>query len=209
VVLSLGEAIPAGSATPNPVIPGTVVTSLGSSGSLTFSSNLVIPLALESVKKAEKDKRDYLEKLESAEGEDVFKYLLIIDTVAMERYIGQTRIQANDSFVLSKIAAIIGFILIAVGLTISLILKALGNSDLSPGYLSSIAGILTEFISGIFFYLYNRTLEQLNRFHDKMLQSRQTALSLLASNSIDDKGKRDDNKAELAKLMITMYSNKK
>jgi hypothetical protein len=73
---------------------------------------------------------------------------------------------------------------------------------INAAYLASLAGMLTEFISGVFFYLFNRTLQQMNLFHDKMLASRQVVMSFLANTLIEDRNKRDDSKAELSKLLM-------
>lgn len=99
--------------------------------------------------------------------------------------------------------ATIGFTLICVGIVVGIVSNFVGDITLDVAYLTSIAGILTEFISGGFFYLYNRTLQQLNRFHDKLLASKENSMALLASSSIKDDTKRDDAKAELSKLLLS------
>ena len=152
--------------------------------------------------KASEDKKGYAEKLEQASGDDVFKYVLLINISALEGYVAQTRIQAAQSFRLSQIVAIIGFILIAVGVGMGIYLSINGKETLDIAYLASAAGILTEFISGVFFYLYNKTLQQINRFHDKLVAMQQTSMSFLASSLVTDEGKRDDAKVELSKTVM-------
>lgn len=107
---------------------------------------------------AQADKRTFIQKLEAAKGDDVFKYLLLINTSALEGYIAQTRHQADQSFQLSQKVAVVGFVLITLGIVIGYYSNITGKSSFETAYLSSIAGILTEFISGVFFYLYNKTL---------------------------------------------------
>jgi len=163
---------------------------------------------ISTLNKVREEKKTYTEKLETAKDYDVFKYLLLIDTAALEGYNAQTRLQAQESFRVSKYVAVVGFVLIAIGIGLGISSNFIGKSAIDAAYLASLAGILTEFISGVFFYLYNRTLQQLNRFHNSMLESKMTITSFLANSLIEDKNKRDDSNAELSKLLITKLTNK-
>lgn len=154
------------------------------------------------LKMAQEDKRTYTEKMESATGDDVFKYVLLINVSSLDVYVTQTRLQADESFRLSRNVALVGFGLLVVGIALSVYLTARGGVTLQAAYLASIAGAVTEFIAGVFFYLYNRTLQQLNRFHDKLVAIQQVAMSFLANSLIADAGKRDDSRAELARRLV-------
>jgi hypothetical protein len=161
----------------------------------------------ESAKKAEKAKATYEDKLEKAiSKEDIFKYLLLIDTSAIDGYVAQTRLQADLSFRLCKNVAIVGFGLITIGIFLGITSRYLGINGIDAAYLSSLAGVITEFISGVFFYLYNRTLQQLNLFHDKMLGSKQKILAFLANTLIDEQAGRNKSLAELAKALMDSTS---
>ncbi len=147
--------------------------------------------------------KSYTDKLEDAQGDDVFKNLLLFNAAALDKYVLQTRLQAEQSFRLSKIVAIMGFGLLVTGIVLGVYSSLSGRSDLNPAYLASIAGILTQFISGVFFYLYNRTLQQLNLFHDRIISSQHVATSFLASDQIVDELKRDQSKANLSKVLMS------
>ena len=160
--------------------------------------------------RVQSDKKTYTEKLEKAEGDDIFKFILLLSTSALEEYIAQTRLQAEQSFQLSKIVALVGFGILLVGLILGIYSNFSNRSGLDAAYLASIAGIIIEFISGVFFYLYNRTLQQLNLFHDKMISSQHVAVSFIANSLITDKIKRDECKIDLSKLLMsTLESQKK
>ena len=164
---------------------------------------------VESARKAEQDKTKYAEKLETAtDKQAILKYLLLIDIAALEGYIAQTRIQAEQSFNLSKNVAVVGFILIAIGTFLGIFSNYVGLSGIDAAYLSALAGILSEFISGVFFYLYNKTLTQLNLFHDKMLASKQKAIALLSNTFIDDKNKRNESFVEISKVLVESSEKK-
>jgi len=161
------------------------------------------PAILDLLDRLQREKRDYVAKLEGAKGDDVFKYFLLINASALEGYVAQTRLQAEQSFSLSKRVALAGFVLLAVGIGLGVLTTLFGKPRLDAAYLSSIAGILTEFTSGVFFYLYNRTLQQLNLFHDKMLSSQHVSMSLLANSLVATPAKKDESTAELAKILMS------
>jgi hypothetical protein len=132
--------------------------------------------------KSKEEKTSYERKLETAKGVDIYKYILLINNAALEVYIGQARLQAQQSFDLSKAIAITGFVILAVAIILSIVLTAFLKLSLNAAYLAGIAGVLTEFIAGIFFLLYSKTLDQVNRFHDKLVDMQKTALDHIAKS---------------------------
>jgi hypothetical protein len=130
-----------------------------------------------SLQKSTESKSRYEEKLETATGIDIYKYVLLINVAALEGYVAQARTQAQDSFKLSKNIAITGFIILTVAILLSIGLTVFGNANLNASYLAAISGIITEFIAGVFFLLYTKTLSQINVFHDKLVDMQKTALT--------------------------------
>jgi hypothetical protein len=141
----------------------------------------------ETAERAHEDREDYQRKFESAKGEDIFKYVVLINNKSIELYVSQSRAQAATSFVLSRRVAVGGFLLLTVGVLIG-IASAVRGGQMTAAYLAAIGGTITEFISGVFFYLYNRTLQQINHFYDKMIDQQKDALSVLAQAAGVDKG---------------------
>ena len=140
----------------------------------------IVRTLIESATKSSKEKKTYQQKLEAAEGADVYKYVLLINVAALEGYVAQARLQAQQSFDLSKKIAVIGFGTIIVSICLSVFLTMRGIGNLNAAYLAAIAGVLTEFISGVFFFLYSKTLGQINLFHDKLVDMQKTALTHLS-----------------------------
>jgi hypothetical protein len=132
------------------------------------------------------DKRSYESKLESAKGHDIFKYVLLINVSALEGYVAQARLQAQHSFDLSRIMALVGFVVMAIAILLSIFFTLSGNDNLNAAYLSGVAGILIEFIAGVFFFLYSKTLNQINLFHNKLVDMQKTALSYLSQRHEPD-----------------------
>jgi hypothetical protein len=126
-----------------------------------------------------KEKQSYQEKLENARGEDVFKYLLLINTSAIELYVTQTRVQADQSFRLSRFMSILGFGVLVAAVVVAVVANSQDKS-LDAAYITVIAGALVQFISGVFFYLYSQTLRQINVFYRQMTEQQQLSMSVLA-----------------------------
>ncbi len=149
---------------------------------------------------------DYATKLESATGNDMFKYLLLINVAAIEKYVAQTRIQAQISFRLCKRVALWSFVLIAAGVALAIYSSIWGDKALDAAKLSALSGIITQFIAAVFFYLYNRTLQQFNLFGEKVATAERIAISLLANAAISDQAKRDASTAELIKALLAVQA---
>ncbi len=145
-----------------------------------------IELLTTSEKRSYEDKRTYEDKLEKAKGTDVYKYVLLINISALEGYVAQARLQAQQSFNLSRFVALTGFLIVAVAIGLSVYLTMIGNQNLNAAYLAGVAGVLTEFIAGVFFFLYSKTLSQINLFHDKLVDMQKTALIHIAGSDTNE-----------------------
>ncbi|HEY6290724.1 MAG TPA: hypothetical protein VI455_04070 [Terriglobia bacterium] len=165
--------------------------------------------------KATDQKEEYAEKLETATGSEVFKYFLLINVASLEKYVAQTRIQAQLSFRLCKRMSQWSFFLILLGVFIAIVSPvlpllagkwpALGTAavhPLAPAELAALAGLITQFVSSVFFYFYNRTLQQFNLFGERLSAAQRVAISLLVNGSITDDAARNSSSAELAKALL-------
>ena len=132
---------------------------------------------------AEGEKRTYQEKLEQAGIQDVFKYVFLINNASVEKYVQQSREQAEASFHLSRRVAIAGFALLGVGIVVGII-SQFTEYPLTAAFLAAVGGVLTEFIAGVFFWLYNRTLQQINMFYRGMMKQQQDALAAIGRASV-------------------------
>ena len=154
--------------------------------------------------KTDRDKIDYAQKIEQASsGDKIFKYLLLINLASLESYVTQTRLQAEQSFRLSRVVATIGFSLLAAGVVIGIFSQLFMQRGLEVAYLASVAGLITEFISGVFFYLYNKTLQQINLFHAALQSSQKIAMSFMMTSLIKDEAQRDLARIESAKILLS------
>jgi hypothetical protein len=111
---------------------------------------------------------------ESEEPVDYINKLIELNVTRLEEYYDEVKRHSFLSFSFSLIVGIVGFLLILTGI----LLGYFGHGDkMNIAYLSGISGIITEFISGVFFYLYNRTVKQLKTYHNDLIDLQNTLLS--------------------------------
>jgi TRADD-N domain-containing protein len=104
---------------------------------------------------------------------EYFGNLVRINVDNLGDYYTQVRVHTNNSFWASIVAGGLGFILIASGL----ILGFSSSDSEAISFVAMGSGVLVEFISGVFFYLYNRTVRQLKDYHDSLLDVQNILLS--------------------------------
>lgn len=131
---------------------------------------------------ATEDQREYQGKLETADADHVFRFIFLINNAAVEQYVSQSRTQATASFLLSRVAAILGFGLFVAAIVIGLVSQG-ADQPLSIAYLSAIGGAISQFLAGVFFWLYNRTLQQINLFYQGIMSQQSEALTVLGRAS--------------------------
>lgn len=112
-----------------------------------------------------------------------FDSLVETNVFNLREYYNLVRVHTNNSFRISLSAGLFGFVLIAAGLTIGF---NSGEEHSTIVYLSAASGVFIEFISGVFFYLYSRTVRQLKSYHDSLLAVQNVLLSLKLTEMADD-----------------------
>lgn len=145
----------------------------------------------------------YLSDFESATDETKgFKSLLLMDLACLEAYISDTRIQALLSFRLCVAVAIFGSLLLLVAIVLGITSQLVPHMPpIQIAYLSAVAGLITQFISGVFFYFYNMTLRQINLFHAGLESSRKVCVSLYLQSLLKDSPE-EQNKARLILIKL-------
>ena len=124
----------------------------------------------------------------------------------MDDYYHLVQIQTSKSYQLTRFGAIVGFLVLLIGIGLSYYTDIQSGSDnlLSTGGLTMASGIIIEFISAIFFYLYNKTIQQLNIYHDKLIAVQDTTLALKVAQSITDV----DMKNQTMRYLTQILTNK-
>ncbi|MEK3707041.1 hypothetical protein MKY87_23635 [Paenibacillus sp. FSL R7-0198] len=102
-----------------------------------------------------------------------FDSLVSINIDNLSEYYSLVKKHTQKSFILSCTASISGFVLIVLGLVFQYI-----NSDYENiSFLVTSSGVVVELVSGLFFYLYNKTVRQLKDYHDSLLEVQNILLS--------------------------------
>jgi hypothetical protein len=118
------------------------------------------------------------EKLQDDLDKDFFTNLVKINFKYLDKYYLQTQLQAEKSFLLAAVAALVGLSIVVCGIVLMYMDK------MNPAYLASGAGTLTELIAAIFFYLYNRTVLKMSEYHQKLVFTQNIALALRISEGL-------------------------
>jgi protein-S-isoprenylcysteine O-methyltransferase Ste14 len=105
----------------------------------------------------------------------------------LDEYYTINKTQARNSFYTSLFLIFLGFFTITVAIVISL-----SNPSLNIGIpvISGISGVLLQFIGGANFFIYSKTLEQVNRFYNNLIKTQDTMLAIELCRQIDDEKKR-------------------
>jgi hypothetical protein len=135
--------------------------------------SLVKRVAAESIEKRTESLQDDLEK-------DFFNNLVKINFKYIDKYYLQTQIQADKAFTMCAIAAFIGFLVMIAGIVQMYVGK------LQPAYLTTVSGVLSEFIAAVFFYLYNKTILKMAEYHRKLVLTQNVGLALRITQDLPD-----------------------
>lgn len=77
-------------------------------------------------------------------------------------------------------SAITGLLIIAIGIVMMFM------NITEPAYVTASAGVLSEFIAAVFFYLYNKTILKMSDYHQKLVLTQNISLALKISEDLPD-----------------------
>jgi len=113
----------------------------------------------------------------------------------LEDYYKQTQVQAERSFWACLIFGIGGGLVVFFGVAL------LFASKISPGIMTTVAGILGEFIAAAFLNFYNNTTKSMSKYHNKLVLSQNIVTALKAANTISEP-KRSEVCADLSMQLV-------
>ncbi len=145
-------------------------------------------------RKNERDRRLEISHILGASEGEYFERLVNINVENLSTYYITVKSHANKSFMTSLFVGVVGFILIGVGMSMAM---RPGANALTVSTLSGVSGVATEFISAIFFYLYNQTVRQMKEYHDSLLSVQNILLSFKLVGDMSD-----PEKSKMIGLMI-------
>lgn len=132
-----------------------------------------------------KERLEITHKIENDDKPDIFNTIQL-SLNQLNEYYTINKGQARSSFRFSLFAIVIGLLTILVGIW----LNYFGNTSIQLTYISGVCGIILEFIGGAYFFMYKKSLEQVNFFFGQLIKIQDTMLSINLANNIDDKVKK-------------------
>jgi hypothetical protein len=139
---------------------------------------------------------------DQAAGVTYFDSLVKINVENLGDYYSLVKFHTSNSFRAAIAAGAIGFVFIVMGLALGLVRD---SNTQTVAIVSTAAGIITNFISAIFFYLYNRTVQQLKSYHDSLLNVQNILLSFKIIGDVQSV----DTKAAMMSNMISFLIGQK
>jgi len=107
----------------------------------------------------------------------------------------------GKSFNAAMRVCVFGFLLVSAGLI--LIITNLSSPPIGS-YITIATGVITLIIAGVFFYVYNRTTQQIRGYYDSLL----TEQNILLSFKLMEDSKDENEKSKIVSQMLTNLINK-
>jgi hypothetical protein len=188
-------------------LPSFVVIGLAAFAVLSFFSVLAqdSEKPRSEVEKLEKTRRLYYSFLNLKTDEGYFDQLVNINIENLSDYYSLVKIHTAQSFRLSLVVSVAGFFIIAAGLVAGFLNESMRNIS----YLSAGSGVIVEFIAGVMFYLYSKTVRQLKAYHDSLIDVQNILLSFKLIEGINDEKERSAMTQQLMELLAGRRMNSK
>ena len=110
--------------------------------------------------------------------------------------------QAKNSFRLSVSLIVIGFLTIIFGVSI----LYSGQLSITLATVSGISGVLLQFIGGASFFVYRKSLEQLNFYYNQLIKMQDTMLAIQLIENLPSQEKHLDLMEKLILALLTRSS---
>lgn len=182
-----------------PEIPSSLLALLGVAFAAWLAFKAIAAATTESTKELEPvraERKEIEESLESGRGGhlDILK-IVRLGLNHITEYYTINKAQARNSFAVSIAAVMIGLLALCFGIYFTY------KQHTAVSTLSAIAGVLLQFIGGAYFYLYNRSLQQLNFFYESLIRLQDIMLALQQVEQLDSPA-RDKTREAVIKALI-------
>jgi MFS family permease len=112
------------------------------------------------------------EELQEKIDQDFFNNLVKINFKYIDKYYLQTQLQADKAFYTALGAGIVGLAITIGGIIMMF------TGKVAASYVTTGAGMISQFIAAVFFYLYNRTVMRMAEYHRKLVLTQNIGLAL-------------------------------
>ncbi|ELY2011225.1 hypothetical protein VT569_10160 [Flavobacterium psychrophilum] len=132
-----------------------------------------------------KERVEITHKMETDNKLDIF-HTIQLSLNQLNEYYTINKAQARSSFRFSIFSIVFGLITILVGVW----LNYFGNKSIELTFITGVSGVILEFIGGAYFFMYKKSLEQVNFFFGQLIKIQDTMLSINLANNISEEIKR-------------------
>lgn len=129
--------------------------------------------------------------------EDFFTKLVKINFKYLDAYYLQTQVQSDKSFVLTASAAALSLVVIIFGV----IMMFVSDNESMASKVTVSVGAFGQFISAIFFYLYNRTVLKMGEYHQKLVLTQNIGLALKIAQELPEEHRIEPQKNLISSLV--------
>lgn len=141
------------------------------------------------------------ENIQEAVQEDVFENSIKLSYKYLDQYYLQIRDQAKKGFIVTVCVSVFGAILIGVGIVLMFM------NITNPSYITCASGVITEFIATIFFYMYNKTVTSMSKYHNKLVLSHNISIALKVAETLPTEDKTKSKNLIISELLKDMNSH--
>ena len=127
------------------------------------------------------------QKIETEKELDIF-HTIQLSLNQLNEYYTINKNQAKSSFRFSVFSIVIGLVTILTGIW----LNYLDIAKIEISYITAISGIILEFIGGAYFFMYKKSLEQVNFFFGQLIKIQDTMLSINLADNIENVDKKSE-----------------
>ena len=127
------------------------------------------------------------QKIEEKNNLDIFQTIQL-SLNQLNEYYTINKAQAKSSFRFSIFSIVIGLVTIITGIW----LYYLDITNIQISYITGASGLILEFIGGAYFFMYKKSLEQVNFFFSQLIKIQDTMLSINLADNIKEVDKRTE-----------------
>lgn len=125
---------------------------------------------------------------------------ILLNLNQINEYYTINKSQARSSFRSSVFAIIVGLLTIVGGVWIFYLQP---ESNVQLATVSTVGGVLAEFIGAAYFVLYNKTMDQANHLHDRLVKMQDTMLAISLCDRLEDNPSRHDAIKQVITALLT------
>jgi hypothetical protein len=169
------------------VIPGSFAVGIGITLMFYLGTTSEVEELEIKLNKLRFDRQEITKKIEDEKNLDIF-HTIQLSLNQLDEYYTINKSQATTSFRFSLFAIVLGLITLLIGVW----MNYYGSKNIPLTFLAGASTLLLEFIGGAYFFMYKKSLEQVNFFFGQLIRVQDTMLAINLVNGVNDDSKKTD-----------------